>query len=106
MRSQRKICLSCRCAYYQLRTIALNLPDFVFASLREEGGDIVRSAEQTRICGLYREGRLSSTDAMNSLGITSRIAFETLVARHHAERDWTDEEVSLELETIQQRNHP
>ena len=86
-------------------TLALNLPDLVFASLREEGGDVVRAAEHTLVCGLYREGRLSATDAMRSLGITSRAAFESLVARHHAERDWTDEEVSLELATIEQLNH-
>jgi hypothetical protein len=85
-------------------TIALDLPDFVLATLREEGADVVRAAEQTLVCGLYRKGRLSATDAMRSLGISSRAGFEDLVARHHAERDWPDEEVARELATIGKLN--
>ncbi len=86
-------------------TISLTLPDIVFTSLREEGADIVREAEQILVCGLYREGRLSATDAMRALGTPSRAAFESLLARHHAERDWTDDEVAEELATIQKLNH-
>jgi hypothetical protein len=81
-------------------TIALNLPDIVFARLRIQDEDVVREAEQVLVCGLYREGRLSAPEAMHSLDISSRAAFESLVARHQAQRDWPEEETDQELQTI------
>ena len=85
-------------------TVALNLPDLVAAKLGQAGADVADEMLRTLVCGLYREGRISTPEAMRSLNITSRAAFETLVAHHHAEREWPDEEIELELATIKRLN--
>jgi hypothetical protein len=69
----------------------------VCASLREEGEDLVRAAEEILVFGLYRERRLSAPDAMAALGITSRMTFEQKVAEHHAQQEWSVEEVEHEM---------
>jgi hypothetical protein len=84
--------------------LALNLPDVVCASLQEDGADAVRTAEEILVLGLYREGRLSAPDAMRALGIGKRAVFEQRVAEHRAEREWSDDEIAQELETIQRIN--
>lgn len=81
-------------------TIALTLPDFVFAKLREQGADVGQTSAETLVCSLYREGRLTAPEAMRAVGVSSRLAFEALVAEHHATREWPDEEVAAELETL------
>jgi hypothetical protein len=86
-------------------TVALDLPDLVLARLGEGGANVVRLAEEMLVCGLYREGRLSAVEAMRSLNLTSRLAFEEVVARHHAEREWPVEEVAAELAVIEEHNH-
>jgi hypothetical protein len=41
---------------------------------------------------------------MKALHLESRIAFEDLIAEHRAQRDWPEEEVLAEIETIRGRN--
>jgi len=85
-------------------TVALQLPEFITAKLESAGRGLEDETLQTLVCGLYREGRVSAVEAMRALGIDSRLAFETLVAVHHAERDWCDAEIDSELDTIRRLN--
>ena len=81
-------------------TIALQMPDFIAARLAQSSSNVADETLRTLVCGLYREGRISAGEAMRSLEITSRIAFENLIAEHRAEREWPDSEVERELSTI------
>jgi len=86
-------------------TLTLDLPEDILARLGTGHGSMQEESLRTFVCGLYREGRVSSPEAMRLLNLTSRLAFDTLVVEHRAQRDWTDEEVAAELETISKLNH-
>lgn len=86
-------------------TITLQVPDFIADRLGAADADVETESLHTLVLGLYREGRVSAREAMLSLEISSRTAFEELVARHHAERDWPEDEVARELEAIRRLNH-
>ncbi len=85
-------------------TIALQMPDLIAARLAQSSGNVADETLRTVVCGLYREGRVSAVEAMKSLDITSRAAFERLIAEHRAEREWPDSEVERELATIGRLN--
>ena len=84
--------------------LTLDLPDFILARLGTETGRIQQESLRIVVCGLYREGRITAPEAMHALGIASRIAFEDLIAEHRAQRDWNEEEVAAEMETIERLN--
>jgi predicted HTH domain antitoxin len=85
-------------------TLTLDLPDEILARLGAGPASVQKESLHTFVCGLYREGRISAPEAMRLLNLSSRLAFENLIAEHRAQRDWTEEEVASELETITQRN--
>jgi len=85
-------------------TLTLELPDFILARLGAGNGRVEEESLRTLVCGLYREGRISAPEAMKALNLDSRIAFENLIDEHRAHRDWPEDEVLAELETIRQRN--
>jgi hypothetical protein len=85
-------------------TITLQVPDFIADRLGATDANVETESLHTLVFGLYREGRVSAREAMLSLEISSRAAFEALVARHRAERDWPEDEVARELETIRRLN--
>jgi hypothetical protein len=85
-------------------TITLQVPDFIADRLGAADANVETESLHTLVLGLYREGRVSAREAMLSLEIASRAAFEELISRHHAERDWPEDEISRELETIRRLN--
>ena len=85
-------------------TLTLEVPDFILARLDAGAGCLEKESLHTLVCGLYREGRISAPEAMRALKLDSRIAFENLIAEHRAFRDWPEEEVAAELETIRDLN--
>ncbi len=85
-------------------TLTLDLPDFILARLGAGAGRAEEESLRTFICGLYREGRITAPEAMRTLGMDSRISFENLIAQHRTQRDWSEEEVAAELETIERIN--
>jgi hypothetical protein len=85
-------------------TLTLELPDFLLARLASGTSRVEEESLRTLVCGLYREGRVSAPEAMKALHLESRIAFEDLIAEHRAQRDWPEEEVLAEIETIRGRN--
>jgi hypothetical protein len=85
-------------------TLTLELPDFLLARLASGTSRVEEESLRTLVCGLYREGRVSAPEAMKALHLESRIEFENLIAEHRAQRDWPEEEVIAEIETIRSRN--
>ncbi len=85
-------------------TISLDLPETVLTRLSQTDGGVEEETKRTLVCGLYREGRLSATEAMESLHISSRATLESLIAQYHAVREWLDDEVESELATIERLN--
>ena len=84
--------------------LTLDLPDFILARLGTETDRIQQESSRIVVCGLYREGRITAPEAMRALGIASRIAFEDLIVEHRAQREWNEEEVAAEMETIERLN--
>ena len=80
--------------------IAIQLPDEVADKLRRQDRNLSQLGLEKLICSLYRDGSLSQAEAMRNLGLTSRLAFEEMLARHHAQRDWPVEEVDAELAAL------
>jgi Uncharacterised protein family (UPF0175) len=80
--------------------VAIQLPDDVAAKLRHEHRDLSRWSLEKLLCSLYRDGVLGQVEAMRDLGITSRLAFEELLSRHHLQRDWSAAEIDAELATL------
>jgi len=80
--------------------IAIQLPDDAAEKLRQQDNNLSQIGLEKLICSLCRDGSLSEVEAMRDLGITSRIAFEQLVARHHLQREWPAEEIEAELAAI------
>jgi hypothetical protein len=77
--------------------VAIQLPDEVAAILRQENRDLSRWSLEKLLCSLYRDGILGQVAAMRDLGLTSRLAFEELLTRHHLHRDWSAAEIEAEL---------
>jgi len=80
--------------------VAIQLPDEVAALLRQENRDLSRWSLEKLLCSLYRDGVLGQADAMRDLGLTSRLAFEELLTRHHLHRDWSAVEIDTELAAL------
>ena len=81
--------------------IAIQLSDEVAEKLRQQDRDLSRLGLEKLVCSLYRDGSLSQVQAMHDLGITSRLAFEQMLARHHLNRDWSAEEVDAEFAALE-----
>ena len=80
--------------------VAIQLPDDIASKVREENHDLGRWSLERLLCSLYRDGVLSQVEAMRNLGLTSRLAFEELLSRHHLHRDWSAEEIVSELASL------
>lgn len=80
--------------------VAIQLPDEVAARLRHENRDLSRWSQEKLLCSLYRDGMLGQAEAMRGLGLTSRLAFEGLLTRHHLHRDWAKAEIDAELAAL------
>ena len=80
--------------------VAIQLPDDVAAMLRQENRDLSRWGLEKLLCSLYRDGILGQVEAMRDLGLTSRLAFEEMLSRHHLHRDWSPAEIDAELAAL------
>ena len=79
---------------------AVEIPDAVAAKLREQNPDLGRLGLEKLVCSLYRDGRLSQTEAMRVLNSPSRLAFEELLTRHNLHRDLAREEMEQEFAAV------
>ena len=80
--------------------VAIQLPDDVAAMIRHQNRDLSRWSLEKLLCSLYRDGLLSQVEAMQGLGVNSRLVFEDLLSRHHLHRDWSVAEIDAEITAL------
>jgi hypothetical protein len=80
--------------------VAIQLPDEVAAMIRHQNRDLSRWSLEKLLCSLYRDGLLSQVEAMQGLGVNSRLVFEDLLSRHHLHRDWSVAEIDAEITAL------
>lgn len=81
-------------------TITIDIPKFVSPQFGDTEQRLEDDALETFVCALYREERLSAPDAMRWLQIPTRIAFDAVLKRHNAHREWSEQDIADELESI------
>jgi hypothetical protein len=80
--------------------IAIEVDDAVAELLRRQNPDLGRLGLEKLVCGLYRDGALSKSEAMEKLGVRGRLAFEALLSRHNLRREWPEDETAAEIQTL------
>jgi predicted HTH domain antitoxin len=81
--------------------IAVRLPEIVAEKLRKQGSDLSQLSLEKLVCSLYRSGELTHREAMEAVGLNSRIAMDEVLARHQCHRDFPWEEFEADRKTLE-----
>ncbi len=81
-------------------TVAIDIPDDLVQRLRAQWGDVPRKALEAVAVEAYRGGALTAAEVQELLGLSSRWDTEAFLKRSMAHLDYTQEDLTQDLEEL------
>ena len=82
--------------------ITIELPEDVARVLREKWGDLSQHTVETLAIEGYRTQTLSSAQVRRMLGFQTRIEVDAFLKLHGVYRNYTEEDLDRDIETLRQ----
>jgi hypothetical protein len=81
-------------------TVAIDIPDDLVQRLRARWGDVPRKALEAVAVEAYRGGALTAAEVQELLGLSSRWDTEAFLKESMAHLDYTQEDLTRDLEDL------